>query len=205
MSKNQLHGKTYEDHLKSVFPGSSDHERSNSSSWDIEKDYDKIAQLPTSIKTSKSKVVELADARKVWLLNEPYRLLVGKYNQVGDVKEFHTLCEFLVSLEEHQKLLGDITYNEVEEYHKSLLTFKLGFHEDARKWAKYKKQILKPRSIIQLNPKIDSKTQRRLQASIKLDELMSNIKQYTVLNKDEFYRGISAALRIQSSAREFNE
>lgn len=205
MSKNQLHGKTYEDHLKSVFPGSSDHERSAGSSWDIEKEYDKIAKLPTSIKTSKSKVIELADARKIWLLNEPYRLLVGKYNQVGDVKEFHTLCEFSISLEEHQKLLGDVSYNEVEEYHKSLLVFKFGQHEDARKWAKYKKQTLKHRSKIQLNPKIDSKTQRRLQASIKIDELLSNVKEYVILNKDEFYRGISVALRIQSSAREFNE
>lgn len=78
MSKNQLHGKTYEDHLKSVFPGSSDHERSAGSAWDIEKQYDKILKLPTSIKTSKSKIIELADARKIWLLNEPYRLLVGK-------------------------------------------------------------------------------------------------------------------------------
>ncbi len=205
MSKNQLHGKTYEDYLKSVFLGSLNHKGPANSSWDIEKEYDKINELPTSIKVTKNKYVGLADARKIWLLNEPYRLLIGRYNQQNEMKIFHTLHEFLISLEEHKKLLGDISYDEIEEYHKYLLTFKLGHHYDARIWAKCKKQSLKLRSVIQLNPKIDSGLQRRLQASIKIDELISNVKNNIVLNKDEFYRGVSVALCLQSSIREFNK
>ena len=177
MSINQLHGKTLEDYLKSAFQGASDHTRSVSSSWDIEKQFDKTKKLPTSIKTSKKGQIELADARKFWQINEPYRFLIAKYNQNGNIKIFHTLYEFEITLEEHQKLLGNISYSEVEDFHNAILSYKKGFHKEARQFSKFKKSSLKSRSIVQLNPKIDSKTQRRLQCSITLNSLLSNIKE----------------------------
>lgn len=203
MGTSQLHGKTLEDYLKAAFPGSADHERSISSPWDIEKEYDKIKRLPTSIKTTKSDVVELADARKFWKVDESYRLLVAKYNQNGGVKNFHTLYEFIITKEEHDKLLGDVTYQEVEDFHNALLSYGKGHHVAARIFAKQKKATLISRSIAQLNQKIDSKTQRRLQCSVKLDKLLANIKEQSV--HDKFYRSIGINLAIESGSREFNK
>jgi hypothetical protein len=205
MSNNQLHGKTYEDHLKSAFQGSADHERSPMSPWDIEKDYDKINKLPTSIKTTGSNVVDLADARKFWSVKEPYRLLVAQYKQTGDVKNFHTLYEFHITAEEHVKLLGDVTSSEVEDFHNALLSYGKGFHNEARQFAKLKKASLKYRSVAQLNQKIDSKAQRRLQCSITLAALLANVKDRTIYSSTEFYRKISVSFSIQSSKRELNK
>jgi hypothetical protein len=203
MSLNQSHGKTFEDHLKSAFPGTSDSDRSYLSQWDIEKEYDKIDNLPTSIKTSKNNVIELADARKIWKISEPYRLIVSQYKQNGIIKEFYILYEFKITKNEHIKMLGDITYTEVENFHNNLLIFTKGQHESARKFAKITKAALYSRSIIQLNPKIDSKCQRRLQSSINLEKLVEHIKDKHILNKNDFYRGISIHFAIQSSSREF--
>jgi hypothetical protein len=205
MSTNQLHGKTYEDYVKSAFQGSADHARLPSSSWDIEKKFDKIKSLPTSIKTTKSGIVDLADARKFWLINEPYRLLIAKYRQSSDIKIFHTLYEFEISKEEHFALLGNISYSEVEEFHNALLSYKKGFHKEARVFAKQKKAELKSESIVQLNQKIGHDIQRRLQCSVKIDELRSNVKEQHIYASTDFYRGISVSFSIQSSEREFNK
>lgn len=211
MSDNQLHGKTYEDHLKSVFPGSADHERSLQSAWDIEAEYDKIAKLPTSIKTTKkakagSKTrVELADARKFWSIDESYRMLVAVYDQKGGMKQFHTLYEFLITKDEHQKILSPISFSEVEGFHNNLLSYGRGFHEQCRTFAKQKKLQLQSNAIVQLNPKIDSKTQRRLQCSIYLSSLVSSVKTQTMYQVSDFYRSISVSFTMQSSEREFNK
>lgn len=208
MSKNQLHGKTYEDHLKSVFPGSSDSARLPHSSWDIESKFDKDKGIPTSIKTVKNKgkiSIDLADARKFWSIDRDYRMLVALYDQSNDVKNFHTLYEFHITKAEHQQLLGSVSFSEVESFHNILLSYKEGSHAECRSFAKQKKAHLKNNSIVQLNPKIDSKTQRRLQCSIGLDNIRAIVKTQNVFYANDFYRGISVAFSIQSSKREFNK
>lgn len=201
MSINQLHGKTVEDHLKSAFPGSADHERKPNDSWDIEKIFDDIDGLPTSIKTTKTNIVCLADARKFVNIIEPYRILIGRYKQINDVKHLYQIEEYLVTIDEHKKLLGDLLPVEVEIFHNSLLKYKLGEHKEARIFAKSMKKSL-PNSIIQLNPKIDSKKQRRLQCSIKIEDLSNNVKIKNTYK--DFYKKIGVEFKIKSDSREFN-
>ena len=204
MSKNQLHGKTYEDYIKSAFPGSADHGRPASAKWDIEDRYDKINHLSTSIKTSKGSSIELADARKIWQINEQYRIILGRYQQIGDVKDFYSLHEIIITKDEHSKLLGNIRLDEIESFHDTLLHFKKGSHDEARRYAKSQKLLLANRSIITLNPKIDTKSQRRLQCSIPINRLLLEIKNHLIYNIDDFFRGISVHFRMQSSEREIN-
>ena len=203
MSTNQSHGKSYENYVKVAFPGASDHNRLPSSSWDIEKEFDKQNSLSTSIKTTKNEIVGLADARKFWSIDEPYRLLIGTYKQNSGIKTFQKLFEYRITIAEHSKILGNITFSEVEDFHNALSGFKLGLHRQARTFAKFKKSSLKSRSIVQLNPKIDSGMQRRLQCSITLNSLNGNVKDKYVY--DSFYRGISVNFIIQSNEREFNK
>ena len=60
-------------------------------------------------------------------------------------------------------------------------------------------------STVQLNPKIDSKSQRRLQCSISLDKLIPNINKYNFYDKDDFYRDISVYWTIKHSERLFSD
>jgi hypothetical protein len=203
MSKNQLHGKKYEDYLKLAFSDSINEKYNNQ--WDVDKSYDNDNNLPTQIKTTGSNYVDLADARRFWLIQEPYRLLIAKYEQLKNIKQFNLLYEFNISIEEHSKLLGDITYNEIKDFHNNLINYKTGFHSAARVFAQEKKILFALRSIIKLNPKIDSKNQRRLQCSININSLLINIKEQNIYSGINLYRGININYNIESGKREFNK
>jgi RNAse (barnase) inhibitor barstar len=209
MSKSQSHGKMYENYIKSAFTGASDYSRPQDSLWDIEEKFDNIDHLPTSIKVTSSGIVDLADARRFWLIDQSYRLLVAEHNQKNkEIKQFINLHEFLILYEEHCKLLGNISYKDIEDFHNNLLIYKFGKHNEARLFSKNRKILFKEQlmqSTVQLNPKIDSKTQRRLQCSISLDKLIPNINKYNFYDKDDFYRDISVYWTIKHSERLFSD
>lgn len=198
MSNNQNHGKEFENYIKLAFKNSINHNGSYLNLWDIESKYD-YDKLPTSIKSTGSNIIYLSDARRFWLIKEPYRLLVGQYNQTLDMKIFHTLYEFLISPEEHLKILGEISYKEIEDFHNKLISYKEGFHKEARIFAKNNKKNLINNSIIKLNPKIDSKNQRRLQCSVDIKNLLLNIKNSFIYKTN--YRNIMVDFSIISSKR----
>jgi hypothetical protein len=177
MTNNQHHGKKFEDLIKScgLFSGSADGGRLPTARFDIEAKYDKSLALPTSIKSTGSNIVGLSDARGFFSTTEKYRMLVGRYRQVGPYKQFHNVHEFVLTPEILAKLRGEVTLEDVAAFHHGLLltSFPVGSHETARKWARQRKaELANKRSMITLNPKIDRKRQRRLQCSLRLLELI---------------------------------
>jgi len=176
---DQMHGKTFENLVKA-----SNHDRFKHSTpdrarrpderFDISAEDDIKGGIPTSIKTTGGGTVGLSGAVQFWqsLDDAPYRILVGCYRQEDNRKIFDTICEFIVKPAHRQSLLGEISLKEVEEFHNGLKEFEKGRHQEAREWAKQHKASLSPKAgYVMLNPKIDSKTQRRLQCSIGLDDL----------------------------------
>jgi hypothetical protein len=178
MSQNQLHGKRFEDFIKGcgLFPGSADSSRSPTSPFDIEARFDREHGLPTSIKTTGSNIVTLADARRFFASPGPYRMLVGRYRQVGERKEFHEVHEFILSERAIDELKGELSVEDVTAFHEGLLLprFPKGMHAQARSWADERLSELRSRrSRVVLNRKIDSDTQRRLQCSLNLRDLVA--------------------------------
>lgn len=207
MSINQLHGKTYEDHIKSAFQGSADHSRSTASMWDIEASYDKIGHMPTSIKTTKSNIVCMADARRFWEVNEGYRLLVCQWRQKSNcIKYFYKMYEFLITKEEHSQMIENVSLVEIADFHAKIQSYGVGQHKEARLFAKIHKAELQGRTCVILNPKIDSKDQRRLQCSLNVTTLMKLTKDFTTYDEENpFYRDLDITLKIRSSEREFSK
>lgn len=186
-SYNQSHGKKYEDYLKGAFPGASDYSRSSNSLWDIERKFDNIQYLPTQIKTTGSNIIGLVSAPHFWIINEPFRMLIGKYKQVNNIKQFYLLYEFLITKENLNILRGSITYNEIVSIDNFIKSFKLGEHIEAREWAKNRIASIRSLTLLTLNHKIDSNIQRRLQCSVSINVLKQICKQsYFEYNK--FYR-----------------
>ena len=200
---NQLHGKTIEDHFKPCFPGACDHQRSTSSQWDIEKEFDEELNLPTSIKAKGmgASSVEMADARIFWNNLDGFRLLVARWEQNGNKKIFRYVEEFLFSEENLIIIKGDLTLENIENFHNTLLSFREGQHKAARAYAKQHKKLLPKSPFIALNPKIDSKKQRRLQCSLKLNNICKIVKP-TIYNEE--YRDLCFPLTIKSPSRQFN-
>jgi len=210
MTRNQLHGKTFEDYIKAcgLFAGSSDGGRSATATFDIEAKYDKSSGLPTSIKSTGSNTVELADARRFWMIDEPHRMIVGQYKQDGAYKIFTVVHEFIITNSNLAHLRGELTHHSVAAFHNGLLLnhFPKGTHIEARKWAKTQKVALAGyNTLIKLHPKIDSRSQRRLQCSVALDVLIETSEpngHYT--RHTESIGGFPLPQRLMSTAREFN-
>lgn len=169
---------------------------------------------PVSIKTAAMKAaldrvtVCLSDARRVWAWRGPLLLVVGVYSQQGPLKLFHTVYEFTFHLDELERLrlYGSITADEVRHFHETLTTYERGKHRQARAWAKLRKTELAPRAgAIQLNPKIDSKTQRRLQCSARLPDLESACGQSQRFEAGSDYRGLALPFQVESGEREFRK
>lgn len=210
---NQLHGKIFEDIIKSAFSGSSDRSRETTSKWDIESIYDKDRLLATSVKSCKSKTkleknirdnitIFLSDARRFWDINEPFRLLVGLYNQQKGVKVFFEIREYIITREIHKILIGDISKEEVIDFHNKIKTKKGKEGSiEAREFAKnYKDKFKKKSNLVYLNPKIDSKSQRRLQCSIQSNKLESIKNLEFKIYNDEF-KDLVLPIQIKSEKR----
>lgn len=208
MATNQLHGKNFEDMIKSLFRGSSDQKREMTSKFDIESRFDKILNLNTSIKTTKrsnkkSEVFSLSDARRIFSIDEDFRMLIGLYDQSGGRKKFTTILEYVVRKEDLDKLKGDVSFEEVEEFHNGLRSFPEGKHKEARAYHKKVKPSLQSKCTIRLDPKVDSGKQRRLQCSIRRKDLESVLKPEQIIIHEEEYKDLLLPIIIKSGEREF--
>lgn len=203
---NQLHGKKIEDLIKNTFQGSADSFREITAKFDIEAKFDKERNLDTSIKASKSLIIEMADARRFFSNQEPFRLLVCRYKQTGKKKEFYEINEIFLTQEILTEIKGNIPYLEVEKFHNSLKDFPIGKHKEARAFAQDRKKELleKFKSSIILNPKIDSKNQRRLQCSLNLNEIYEKHPNSYIIHKED-YKNLVLPISIISETRKFNK
>lgn len=214
-AKHQMHGKSFENLIKTcgLFSyAASDRKRSPGEKFDIAAGDDFNCGRPTSVKSAKGKSVALSDARRFWRSFDeaPYRVLICKYEQIGNVKTCGEIYEFILQKEHRAVFFGDVKYEEIAEFHENigLARFPEGRHADARQAARRLKNSLKHRlGILVLNPKIDSGKQRRLQCSAGLEDLTKHFGK-----PDTGYRlhirnigDLLLPLRIISARREFNK
>jgi|SRR5476651_387358 len=116
----------------------------------------------------------MADALRFWQSQGDVRLIVGFYEQKGARKEFFDLREFHLNDASFQTLRGGMPASEIEDIRETMRAFGAGLKEaeKARQCAKEdvaKAKAAYPATITQLRPKIDSKTQRRLQCAVSLE------------------------------------
>ncbi|NJM50485.1 MAG: hypothetical protein HC843_06010 [Sphingomonadales bacterium] len=206
MSVNQLHGKRFEDFIKGcgLFPGASDQSRSVTAGFDIEAKFDRSKGLATSIKASGNDTIGLSDARRFFSVIQPYRMIVGRYRQSGGQKVFAEVHECILSQEAIVTLHGAMTLEIVTDFHEGLLlnNFPQDQHLAARAWAQDRKAALaQVETKIILNPKIDSKSQRRLQCSVHLGDLIEVSKAFDSYHLHDQSIGDFGLPIIQNSAR----
>jgi hypothetical protein len=209
MTRNQLHGKKFEDLIKAaLFPGAADSARSVTARFDVEAKFDRVLGLPTSIKSGKGKHVSLSDARRFWEVDQDFRMIFGSYSQEPGYKKFAVIHEFLFTPAMLHALRGEIDLDDIAAFHHGLglTNFPIGRHSDARVWAlSEKRRLFARRSSIILNPKIDSKSQRRLQCSVPVSALVAlceSAGRHVVHNRE--IGDLVLPFTLRSSAREFN-
>ena len=202
MAEVQAHGIAYEDHIIFQRTGLS------------KKEYDKLktksgytspfdlvngllVDYNASVKSSNKNVVCCADAIRMFCHNEPYRMIIGCYTQIKGIKKFHTQYELYITEYEHRLLWGDLEYESLVEYVKKIKSVEPGkvaqaeYQKVASSW---KSELNVNNSLFIINPKVDSKSQRRVQCSIHLNKLLAfGVK----------YDKISIDININSNRRTF--
>jgi len=197
-----MHGVVWEDVIKATrfFTGASNRTRSNTSIFDIESEFDRRGRLPTNIKSTKTATICLADARRFVSIECGYRMVVGCYTQEATTKSFTHVYEFIMTKEGHKALIGALTPDFVECFHNIISVKSLPNYADARLIASCinKVSFLTDLTDLSLNPKIDSKSQRRLQCSVSIDTM----KKHSTWNEfREDYADLVLPFKIKSLAR----
>ena len=203
MAEVQQHGNTFEDIIIKRFTGKSKKEydalKGNggyTSSMDIIEGL--LSDKNRSIKTAKGNKVDCGDILR--RMNEKeYDVVVGQWRQKGDNKIFHTEYIFNITPEDCDKLWGSMKYELVEEYDTFIKSIPHG--KEAQQATKVertsRKKILADKNAqMVIHPKVDSKKQRRVQCSFKIDKLIASGVKYT--KKD-------INIEVYSPSRKFNK
>lgn len=162
----QKHGVIFEKWIRDTFFDGYKPE-SYTQKWDIPSEANKNhGGIPVNPKATKYRTaVDLGDALRQYDIHEPFWLVIGYWQQDGVKKKFVNVVAARVEPDEYHKLWGDVKRADLERLDSLIKDTESPIA--ARQLAqKMKREAPFNTSIISLNPKIDTKHQRRLQCSL---------------------------------------
>jgi hypothetical protein len=131
--------------------------------------------------------------------HDDYHLIVGVYKQVGKTKVFHTEYEFFITPADREVLWGDMKYDNVEAFVNYVKSIPAGKEaQQSTKSARnlFQEEVQCKSALFKINPKVDSKNQRRVQCSLHIDKLIAAGVKYTTKTID---------YTVVSGPRKFNK
>ena len=168
-TERQAHGFLFQDWIVGRFL-----DMAYSAEWDIPKKINPISRKSVSIKTAQWKSsVGLGDALKQFGINEDFEMVVAFYKSENDKKKIIHMTLLSVPKEKWKRLWGNMTDKNLKELdgfikkgeYRNIGGNRLEYFRNEVQ--RRKKELLSGYTgRISLNPKIDSKKQRRLQCSI---------------------------------------
>ena len=192
MPEVQSHGFDFENWIKKTF--FAEFNISYSSKWDVPAEFNSLEilprafrNLPVSIKTCKNGCpIGFGDALRQFRTNEDFLLVAGFWEQSGGDKNFVAVEAAKVPAQNWRELFQPLTEEQILLLDSTIKNKEINYTE-VRKLAKEIKQSFPPTKII-LNPKIDSKTQKRLQCSLPFAVFWNDIV------KKQSYRNVECSL-----------
>jgi hypothetical protein len=171
--------------------------KNDTSIHDISKEENALDSSETiSIKTTKGNYIDCGDVLRLFDYDyrEKHTMTVFCYSQEVNKRVINKIFEMNMNEEFKKILFGDITRSEIEEldkYIKSIPNYgRTVQHSDTYK-SMAKKLKEKSNGWISYAPKVDSKSQRRLQCSIRnLDKFLEKNKSFVSISTDCILRGI---------------
>lgn len=132
--------------------------------------------IPVNPKAAKyGTPVDLGDALRQIRIDEPFILVIGFWQQEGDTKRFVNIVSPRIEPATWRKLWGPVTLADLQRLD-AVIKDKSLTPEAARAAAlKIKNAPPFTQSVIVVNPKIDSKTQRRLQCSLRFADVFKHL------------------------------
>jgi hypothetical protein len=210
----QQHGVIFEDVIVRAITGLSKEEYQSkltnayTASMDIEKDIE--SDTNNSIKTSKEgKSVGCGDILRFveHCKQTEFTIIVGAWRQVtSEIKRYDCIYEFYINPTHYDILWSGITKEVLEpfvNYVKAIEPGKAAQLANRKIWKEHRQNIYDThgRGLCAIDAKIDSKTQRRVQCSFKIDELIKSGISYCKYETE--YKGITLPYEQNSTARQF--
>lgn len=128
--------------------------------------------VPVNPKAAKEHTpVDLGDALRQYDIAEPFILVIGYWRQDGEKKRFVNIVAPRIEPEAWHKLWGPVTRADLERLDAVIKDRTLSPAEARREALAIKNAPPFTGSVIVVNPKIDSKTQRRLQCSLRFEDV----------------------------------
>jgi hypothetical protein len=164
-----------------------------------------------SIKTSSTNNIDCGDILRFFNgdFANKYTIILLKYQQLGDIKQIKEIIELDYNIELKNYLFGSITEDILTQYVNAIKSIPHGPVEESIKttYKALKNKLQKEYNMnINISPKVDSKSQRRVQCSIpKVDKLLL-LMPHIIISRSPLavIRGISITSQIISSARKRN-
>jgi hypothetical protein len=210
----QHHGLVFEDKVIQSITGmpkvayQSSLKNGYTSSMDIHKGYNSDHNY--SIKTSKEgKAIACGDILRFTghCMSEPFKIVAAAWKQIdSNTKKFNAVYEFNMEPEYYPILWGGITPDKLTpfvEYVKNIPHGSAGQAANKDLW-KQKRDIIYEecgKGIATIDAKIDSKSQRRVQCSIKIQDMID--AGIPFVKYDIEYKGIKLPYEQESSPRSF--
>jgi len=119
--------------------------------------------------------VDLGDALRQHRIDEPFILVVGFWQQVGDEKRFVNIVAPRITPEQWRRLWGPVTLADLQRLDAVVKDRSLTPAQARAAARAIKNAPPFTESIIVVNPKIDSGTQRRLQCSLRFDDVFRHL------------------------------
>lgn len=170
------HGLVFERWVRDTFFGGYK-PASNTQRWDIpasaNRDHGAIPVNPRTVKHGSA--VDLGDALRQYGIDEPFLLIIGFWQQEGEVKRIVNIIAPEISPELWRKLWGPVTYADLRRLDALIKDTGPSIEETRRLALKMKNSPPFSEAVIQLNPKIDHHGQRRLQCSIRFNDLFRHL------------------------------
>lgn len=161
-----------------------------------------------SIKTSSNDNIDCGDILRFFNgdFTNKYTIILIRYKQVGDKKQIKEIIELDYNLELRNYLFGSITEDILTNYVDLIKSIPHGHVSDDVKnnYKALKNKLQIDHNMkINISPKVDSKTQRRVQCSIpKMNHLMELFPSIVISRTfDSVVRGVELSSEIQSTSR----
>jgi len=132
--------------------------------------------IPVNPKVAKYRgPVDLGDALRQFDIAEPFILVVGYWQQDGDRKRVVNIVAPRIDPVVWRRLWGPVTRADIERLDAVIKDRSLTPAQARAAARKIKNAPPFTESVIVFNPKIDSKTQRRLQCSLRFDDVFRHL------------------------------
>lgn len=201
----QNHGLVFEKWIRdSFFDGYTPD--SPTQKWDVPASANKrFGGIALNPKAAKYKgAVDMGDALRQFDIDEPFWLIIGYWQQDREIKRFVNVVARRIEPKQWRQLWGDLERADIERLN-DVIKHTPDYREARRLAQQIKREPKFESSILTLNPKIDSKSQRRLQCSLSWSKVFKNLAPDAdpSIQKRPMLWGVAVDIEVQSPPRTF--